>query len=144
MDRPEVKAQQQEPDARKVLAGYAALNAQIGARVSVLHGVVDAAAGADEELAELAATLTAQRRFGMGKLAEELEARGALRPGLSVDEAADLLWLMSHPANYRWLVVTQGWSTERFVSWLADTLVAMLVDPAYRPPRHRSRTDRLR
>jgi AcrR family transcriptional regulator len=144
MERPEVKAQQQEPDARKVLAGYAALNAQIGARVSVLHGVVDAAAGADEELAELAATLTAQRRFGMGKLAEELEARGALRPGLSVDEAADLLWLMSHPANYRWLVVTQGWSTERFVSWLAGTLVAMLVDPAYRPPRHRSRTDRLR
>jgi AcrR family transcriptional regulator len=135
MERPQISAQQQEPDARKLLAAYAAMNAEIAARVSALHGVVEAAAGADEELGELAATFARQRRFGMGKLAEELDQRGALPQDTSVDEAADVLWMMSNPANYRWLVADRGWSSERYGRWLGEALVGLLVDPSYEP-RH--------
>jgi AcrR family transcriptional regulator len=135
MDRPQVQAQMREPDARRLLALYAQLNAEVGGRISELQHVVEAAAGADEELRALAETLAAQRRFGMGHLAEQLDQRGALRPDLSVDEAADVLWLMSGPANYRWFVVVQGWSPLRFAGWLGDALASLLVDPAYRSPR---------
>lgn len=134
MERPDVKAQQREPDARKILAMYAAMNGEIGGRVSELHCAVEAVAGADEELRSLAETLAAQRRFGMGKLAEQLESRGALRPGMSVDEAADVLWMMSSPANYRWFVLTRGWSPQHYAHWLGDALVSLLIDPQYRPP----------
>jgi AcrR family transcriptional regulator len=134
MDRPVVKAQKQEPDARKILVAYAAMNGEIAARVSELHGAVEAVAGADDELRSLADAFAAQRRFGMGDLAEHLDSRGALRPGMSVDEAADVLWMMSSPANYRWFVLTRGWSPQNYAHWLGDALVSLLIDPLYRPP----------
>jgi AcrR family transcriptional regulator len=133
MERPEISSQRQEPDARKILAAYAAMNAEIAGRVSALQAVVEAAAGADEELGELAATFALQRRFGMGKLAEELDQRGALPRETSVDETADVLWMLSNPANYRWFVVERGWSPERYAQWLGKALVALLVDPSYQP-----------
>jgi AcrR family transcriptional regulator len=133
MERPQISAQQQEPDARKILSTYAAMNAEIAGRVSALQAVVEAAAGADEELGELAATFALQRRFGMGKLAEELDQRGALPRETSVDETADVLWMLSNPANYRWFVVERGWSPERYAQWLGKALVALLVDPSYQP-----------
>jgi AcrR family transcriptional regulator len=133
MERPQVSAQQQEPDARKVLTMYAAMNAEIAGRVSALHAVVEAAAGADQELGELAATFAQQRRFGMGKFAEALDQRGALPRGTPVDEAADVLWLMTNPANYRRFVVERGWSPERYAKWLGKALVALLIDPSYKP-----------
>lgn len=135
MERPAVKAQQHENDARKVLAMYAVMHTEIAARVSELQYAVEAAAGADEELRSLADTFATQRRFGMGKLAEDLETRGALRPGMSVDEAADVLWLMSSPANYRWFVITRGWSTDHYARWLGEALVSLLVHPRYHPRR---------
>lgn len=134
-ERPEVKAQQQEPDARKVLAMYAEMNLSIASRVSALQHVAEAAAGADEELRVLADTFATQRRFGMGRLAEQLEMRGAIRDSMSVDEAADVLWLMSSPSNYRWLVVARGWTPQRYTRWLTDALISMLIDPHYRPPK---------
>jgi AcrR family transcriptional regulator len=133
MDRPEVKAQQQEPDARKILAMYAGMNVEIAKRVGELQHVLEAAAGADEDLRALAETLAGQRRFGMGRLAEQLHARDALRPGMSVDDAADVLWLMSSSHNYRWCVTVRGWSPEHYAHWLGDALVSLLINPRYRP-----------
>jgi AcrR family transcriptional regulator len=135
MERPEIKAQQQEADARRILAMYAVMNVDIATRVGDLQHVVEAAAGADEELRVLAETLSAQRRLGMGKLAEQLQMRGALRPGMSVDEAADVLWMLGSSANYRWCVRAQGWPPETYARWLGDALVSLLVNPRYRPPR---------
>ena len=134
MERPAVTALKQEPDARKILAGYAALNSEIGGRVSELQCAVEAVAGADEELRSLAESFAAQRRFGMGDLAEQLAGRGALRPGMAVDEAGDVLWMMSSPANYRWFVLSRGWSPQHYAHWLGDALVSLLIDPQYHPP----------
>ena len=133
MERPEVKAQRQEPDARKILAMYAVMNGEIAGRVSELQCAVEAVAGADEELRRLAETFAAQRRFGMGELAAELDSRGALRLEMSVDEAADVLWMMSSPANYQWFVVTRGWSPQHYAHWLGDALASLLINPQYRP-----------
>jgi AcrR family transcriptional regulator len=137
MERQEIKAQRREPDARKILRMYAATHADIAGRVAVLQGVVESAAGADPELRALADGLAAQRRFGMGQLAAELATRGALRTDLDVDQAADILWMLSDPAQYRWLVVTRGWSIDRYQQWLSDTLVVLLVAPRYAAPRSR-------
>ena len=133
MERPEVKAQREEPDARKILAMYAVMNGEIAGRVSELQCAVEAVAGADEELGRLAETFAAQRRFGMGNLAEELDSRGALRLEMSVDEAADVLWMMSSPGNYRWFVVTRGWSPQHYAHWLGDALASLLINPQYHP-----------
>lgn len=134
MHRPQVEAQRQQPDARRLLKMYADMNTEIAGRVGALHDVVEAAAGADEELRALADELAEQRRFGMARLAEQLDQRRALRLGLSVQEAADVLWLMSGPASYRSLVTIRHWSPPHYANWLGDALISLLIDPGYRPP----------
>jgi AcrR family transcriptional regulator len=50
-----------------------------------------------------------------------------LQPGVSVQEARDLLWTFTSPDLYRLLVVDRGWSSDRYENWLRDMLVSMLV-----------------
>lgn len=131
MDRAEIRSQRQEPDARVMLRQYAALQRRISARVAPLDRVVRSAAGADPMLRALADEADRQRRVGMGLLAEELAARRALPAGMSVDEAADLLWLLVDPHTYHRLVVERGWSPVRYEAWFGDTLIALLVRADY-------------
>ena len=133
LDRPHVQAGRAEPDARAILASYAHDNGAIAARAAQLIAVSEAAAGTDAEIRALTADGHAQRLAGMRSLAGVLAARGALKPGLTVAEAADVLWLLGAPGVYQRFVTEQGWPADRFAAWLADALVTLLVDPGYRP-----------
>jgi hypothetical protein len=52
---------------------------------------------------------------------------GALRPGLEVDRAADILWTLNHPDLWRLLVTDRGWTSEAYETWIADTACAQLL-----------------
>ncbi len=60
-----------------------------------------------------------------------------LKPGVSPQEARDVLFTFTSPEMYRLLVVDRGWSSDHYQEWLGETLVAMLVKSAPRKP-HRS------
>ena len=66
------------------------------------------AAGSDPELVRVWKQLEAQRLEGMRRIAENLSDRGALRPGLSMEEAADVLWTVNSLAVYDLLVLQRG------------------------------------
>jgi len=133
LERPQIRAGMADPDARHLLAGYARSSREIGARIAPLVAVAEAAAGTDAEIRAMSQNGHAQRLRGMRALAGLIADRGALRPGLTVDEAADILWLLGGPAVYHRFVIDQGWPADRFESWLAGALVSLLVDPAYQP-----------
>ncbi len=62
----------------------------------------------------------------------------ALKPGVSAQEARDLLWTFTSREMYRLLVVDRGWNSERYEHWLGETLVSMLVKkPGSLGPRRR-------
>ncbi len=42
------------------------------------------------------------------------------------EEAAAVIWSIGHPDTYRSLVVDNGWSSERYRTWLAAGLAAAL------------------
>lgn len=139
LERPDVKAMHSEPDARRILTHFALTVSEANARVADLLAVLDAAAGLDADLRDLAHSLTEQRLAGMRVLAGLLDERGALRPGLSSTEAADVLWLLGHPAGFHRLVRERAWSPARHREWLAETLMDALIGPSYRPVRGRGR-----
>jgi hypothetical protein len=56
-----------------------------------------------------------------------LADRGALRPGLSFEEARDLTWTLCSLAVHDLLVVSRGWTSERYGAWLAQTLTRDLL-----------------
>ena len=133
LERPHIKAMQHEPDARRILAAYARHVRQTAARTAPLHQVVQAAAGLDTDIRALAENSRAQRIRGMRAMAQTLADRGALKPGLTPSEAADILWLLNDPSVYHRLVIEQKWDPDRYQNWLADALISLLIPASYQP-----------
>ena len=55
---------------------------------------------------------------------------GALRPGLSTDDAACTIRAVASPEVRQMLVTFTGWSVKRYRAWLEETLAARLRAPA--------------
>ena len=79
------------------------------------------------ELADLAQQVEARRRQNQSRLIVSLHERGTLHPGLSFEEATDVLWALTSYDLYRMLVVEQSWEPERYETWLAQLLVQQLL-----------------
>jgi AcrR family transcriptional regulator len=62
-------------------------------------------------------------------IVERLHRGKALRPGLDVTRATDILWTLNHPAQWQLLVSERGWSPEDYEQWFADTSCAQLLRP---------------
>lgn len=54
---------------------------------------------------------------------------GALRKGLSVEEAAGRLWLMTGVEHYLQAIDRLGWSPARYEEWLHGMLERELLKP---------------
>ena len=80
------------------------------------------AAPTDPELEALWASIEAGRLTGQAGSWGCSTERGALRPGLSVEEGRDGLWTLTSLAVFDMLVGTCGWTVERYEAWLADRL----------------------
>jgi hypothetical protein len=67
----------------------------------------------------------------MAVVAGWLAENGRLRDGLTVSDAADIIWTLTSPEVHRLMRDGRGWSRARFARWLEDTLVrTLLPDPA--------------
>jgi AcrR family transcriptional regulator len=126
-DRSEATAMLAEPDPEKKLRILAATFTAVGIRIEPVDRVMQSAAAVDPEVAEQLRGMDLGRLHGMREIAQHLHDAGALREGLSVDAAAQLLWWLNGPATFRPLVVEQGWSHEDYEVLLGDLLVAALA-----------------
>ena len=133
LERPHVRAQMQERDARLILTSYARHVRQTAARTAPLQEVLRAAAGLDADIRALAEEGRAQRIRGMRVMAQALADRGALKPELTPAEAADVLWLLIDPGIYHRLVIEQHWDPDRYQDWLGDALISLLIPASYQP-----------
>ncbi len=81
------------------------------------------------ELADVARQIEARRRQNQARLIASLSEQGALRPGLSFEEATDVLWALTNYDVYRMLVVERSWKPERYETWLAQLLIQQMLEP---------------
>lgn len=125
--RPAIGALIDEPDPRRQLELYARTQPGVWRRVGPLLRVLDAAAASEPELERLRETHAAARRAGLGRFAALLESRGALKPCLTADRAADIIWTVCAQANFDALVGSCGWSEAEYEQWVAETLQAALL-----------------
>lgn len=125
--RPAIEEIRAEQDPRRQLERYARRLAEVNPRVAPLVRVMREAAAGDPEIAAALEQLKANRLDGMNEFAAQLAARGALRPGLSRHEAADVLWTLNSPELYDLLVLERGWSARRYGRWIAEQLTAALL-----------------
>jgi len=81
------------------------------------------------ELAGLAQQVEARRRENQARLIASLHKQGALRPGLSPEEATDIVWALTSYDLYRMLVVEQCWEPARYETWLSQLLIQQMLEP---------------
>lgn len=82
------------------------------------------------ELRELAAQGDAHRRDAITALVDRLAAAAALRDGLTRREAVDRIWMLTGLDGYRNAVHGCGWTSDRFASWLSQTLAQQVLPPS--------------
>jgi len=126
-ERPAIAAIIAETEPAKQVALYAATQPGIHRRAGPLLRAVRDASALDPEVARVWSELEAQRYVGQARVAGMLASRGALREGLSVETASDLIWTLTSLAVHDLFVVERGWSSEQYEHWLTDALTRELL-----------------
>jgi AcrR family transcriptional regulator len=116
-----------EPDPRRQLALYAAHMTAVAGRFQPLRTVIRGAALSDPDLAAFWIHVEQGRWDGPGHIAPVLAAMSALRPGLSAEQAADIIYGLTTPDIYENLVLLRGWSPQAYECWLSDVLCTAVL-----------------
>jgi AcrR family transcriptional regulator len=110
------------PDARESLRRAVRAACEMFARDRDAVRALYSMAQLDEEAAGGAVRKTEEERArGIARLARRLAEQEALRPGLSADEATDVLWMLSSFDSFDSLYAERGLPVDR----VADTLTAI-------------------
>ena len=115
------------PDARTRLRLYGEFLAEVAPRHVPVQLVIRDAAASDPEARVVWAELQAERLKGMTMFARDLHDDGHLRPGVSANEARDVLWTCNSAELFQLLVLERGWPPERYGRWVAEVLISALI-----------------
>lgn len=100
---------------------------QLNERSWLITDILRSERGRDQEVARLW-MLWRQRHLDAMRRAMAAVARGSgLRPGLSVETAADVLYAIAGPEVYRALVLEREWSPEQYERWLFEAACRELL-----------------
>jgi AcrR family transcriptional regulator len=116
-----------EPDPERQLRLNARNAKAVKLRIAPLVEVIRSAASADPDIAELWARIQSDFYDNQRAIVKRLHEHKALRRGLGVRDAADILWTLNHPSVWQALVVERGWDADRFEKWFADISIAQLL-----------------
>ena len=127
LERDPVRRIEAERDPRRKLALYGEHLAESAPRRVPVELLVRAAAAADAGAAEVWEQLETERLTGMAFFARHLNEGRHLRPGVSVEEARDVLWTYNSAEVYELLVMRRAWTPQHYGGWVADALAAALL-----------------
>ena len=98
-------------------------------RIGPLLDVIRDAAPTEPELGALWERIQREFYENQRAVVDDLHRRKALRRGLDIARAADILWTLNHPDVYRLLVGHRGWTPDEHEEWLVDLLCERLLEP---------------
>ncbi len=96
-------------------------------RIGPLLGVIRSAAAVDRDSAQLWDRIQSDFYDNQRAIVEVLHERKALRRGLDVHRATDILWTLNHPDVWQLLVHERDWSPEQWQRWFMETLRVQLL-----------------
>jgi AcrR family transcriptional regulator len=117
----------EEPDPERQLR-LNARNSRAGKlRIAGVLGVMRGAASIDPEIDALWKRIQTEYHANQRVIVESLREKNALKRGLRLARAADILWTLNHPDMWRLLVEERGWSPERYERWCGDLACEQLL-----------------
>jgi len=134
LQRDYVREIQSEPDPVRKIAIYAHAVRLIQERMAPLFAVLRDAAQSDEDLRQLWTDISQRRATNMRLFAAELAAAGGLRPDLTIEQAADIIWSMNASEFYLLLIDQRDWTPRQFESFLSDAWTRLLLPDKEKSP----------
>lgn len=125
--RPWYRAVLEEPDPARQLDRNAENARVVKERISGVLKVIRSAAPTDPDAGALWRLIQSDFYANQRAVVASLHGKGALRPGLTVDRGADVLWTLNHPDVWLLLVGDRGWSPAEWEEWFAGTAKAQLL-----------------
>ena len=119
--------QAREPDPRKIIEGWGAFTIEVAPRTAPILLLLRDAASADPELRALLEEMDDDRLRRMTENARRLQRGGHLRDGVSVRQAAHVLWTYSSPELYELLVLRRGIPLKAYGEFVADAMKSALL-----------------
>jgi hypothetical protein len=93
-------------------------------RSAALWRAFVSAAASEEQLAEAYADKMEAMRAESAASIRLLVSRGVYKEPANLQEMADEQWMLAHVAQYHLLVQQAGWSEERYLAWLIQSMIA--------------------
>jgi AcrR family transcriptional regulator len=116
-----------DPDPRRIIAQLVEFWRSALPRTAPVFRIIREAAAADPEIAALERGRSAQRLRNYQQAARLLADRKALRPKMTIDDAAAAIFAIGHPESYRALVLDGDWEDDDWSNWVQATLEAALL-----------------
>ncbi len=127
LDRPWLHQLRAETDPHRIVELWVANSREIHERIAGIMGVVREAAVVDPDMAKQWAVNAHQRATAFRVLAELIDGRDALQPGLSLDDATDIAFAVLSIEVYLLLTTQRGWTPERWQRWTTSALTTTLL-----------------
>ena len=123
----------EEPDPQRQLRLNARNSRAAKTRIAGVLKAIRDAAPVDPDIEALWERIQSEFHANQRVIVERLAEGKALRPGLGVDRATDILWTLNHPDVWQLLVGQRGWTPDQYEVWFGDTACAQLLAG---PTRH--------
>jgi AcrR family transcriptional regulator len=129
-ERPWYREVLEEPDPERALRMGAHNARLVKERAGALMLVIRNAADTDPDIEALWSRIQSDFYENQRTVVASLHKRKALRPGLGVDRAADIMWTLNHPDTWQLLVRERGWTPAEWERWFSDTVCEQLLRPS--------------
>jgi AcrR family transcriptional regulator len=126
-ERPWYREVVEERDPERQLRRNAHNARQVKQRISGVLKILRSAAPVDPDAEALWRLIGTDFYDNQRAIVESLHAKKALRPGLDVTRATDILWMLNHPDVWLLLVGERGWTPQQWERWFANTACAQLL-----------------
>ena len=123
----------EEPIPERVLRLNARNSRNAKWRIGGILRVIRDAAAVEADMAGLWHLIETDFYANQRAIVEVLAGKGALRSGLDVTTATDILWTLNHPDLWRLLVVVRGWTPDQYEDWFGGASCAQLLSPSPAP-----------
>jgi AcrR family transcriptional regulator len=128
LDRVGPASAKAESDQNRRVEMVASNIAAIHERTRRIDDLMLSAAGDDHEIATLREDIQQRQRLeGMRKAVSVIQGPDALRPGLTRDQAVDVLWAIAGPDMHRLLRKNRQWEPDQYREWLTDSIHRLLL-----------------
>ena len=117
----------EEPDPQRQLRLNARNSRAAKTRIAGVLKVIREAAPVEPDTGALWQRIQTEFHANQRVIVERLAERKALRRGLDVDRATDILWTLNHPDVWQLLVRERGWTPEQYEQWFGDTACSQLL-----------------